>query len=186
LRAFAGTICLDLESKAASPVETHTAILQRLSETSQSPADRYLVSARETLTRLVSTPGLLDNIQLERAPGGYARHLIFGDEQMSAWALVWSPGARTSIHDHRCSCCFAILSGIIREVRFSAIDDCRAAKTAEHIRTPGSIASMMPSGPNIHQMINDGPGDAISIHIYGYDHRMHASSVDREYQQIEN
>jgi predicted metal-dependent enzyme (double-stranded beta helix superfamily) len=185
LRAFAGTICLELESKADHPVEDRTVILQRLSQTNQSLVDRYLVSARETLARLVATPNLLDNIKLERAPAGYARNLIFGDDQMSAWALVWSPGARTSIHDHRCSCCFAILSGTLREVRFSAVDD-RAVKTAEHTRTPGFIASMMPSGPNIHQMINDGPTDAISIHIYGYDHRMHASSVHREYQPIEN
>ena len=167
-------------------MEDRTVILQRLSETNQSRVDRYLVSARETLARLVATPDLLDNIKLERAPAGYARNLIFGDDQMSAWALVWAPGARTSIHDHRCSCCFAILSGSIREVRFSAVDDRRAARTAEHTRTPGFVASMMPSGPNIHQMINDGPTDAISIHIYGYDHRMHASSVDREYQQVEN
>jgi predicted metal-dependent enzyme (double-stranded beta helix superfamily) len=167
-------------------VEDRTVILQRLSESNQSLVDRYLLSARETLARLVSTPCLLDNIKLERVPGSYARNLIFGDDQMSAWALVWSPGARTSIHDHRCSCCFAILSGTIREVRFSAVDDTRAAKTAEHTRTPGFIASMMPSGPNIHQMINDGPTDVISIHIYGYDHRMYSSSVDREYRQIEN
>jgi predicted metal-dependent enzyme (double-stranded beta helix superfamily) len=186
LRAFAGTICLDCNQGQHHPVEDRTVILQRLSETNQSLVDRYLVSARETLAQLVSTPSLLDNIKLQRAPTGYARNLIFGDDQMSAWALVWSPGARTSIHDHRCSCCFAILSGIIREVHFSAVDDNRAVKTAEHTRTPGFIASMMPSGPNIHQMINDGPEDAISIHIYGYDHRMHASSVDREYQQIEN
>jgi predicted metal-dependent enzyme (double-stranded beta helix superfamily) len=167
-------------------VEDRTVILQRLSETNQSLVDRHLVSARETLARLVATPGLLDNIKLERAPTGYARNLIFGDDQMSVWALVWSPGARTSIHDHRCSCCFAILSGTMREVHFSAVDDTRAAKTAEHTRTPGFIASMMPSGPNIHQMINDGPRDAISIHIYGYDHRMFSSSVHREYRQIEN
>ena len=76
-------------------MEDRTVILQRLSETNQSLVDRYLVSARETLARLVATPGLLDNIKLERAPAGYARNLIFGDDQMSAWALVWSPGART-------------------------------------------------------------------------------------------
>ena len=186
LRALAGTITLDQNQRQHHPVEDRTLILQRLSETNQSLVDRYLASARETLARFVSAPGLLENIQLERAPTGYARNLIFGDDQMSAWALVWSPGARTSIHDHRCSCCFAILSGTLREVRFSAVDDDCATKTAEHIRTPGFIASMMPSGPNIHQMINDGPGDAISIHIYGYDHRMFSSSVHREYRQIDN
>jgi hypothetical protein len=31
-------------------------------------------------------------------------------------------------------------------------------------------------------MINEGPEEAISLHIYGYDHTAHASSVARTYE----
>jgi predicted metal-dependent enzyme (double-stranded beta helix superfamily) len=41
---------------------------------------------------------------------------------------------------------------------------------------------MLPSGPNIHQMANAGQEEAISIHIYGFDHQRHATSVEREYR----
>ena len=167
-------------------MERHTDLLKRLSDSNQALAKQYLISARATLEQLASVPDLLDNIKLERKPGDYTRNLIFSDDQMSVWALVWAPGACTPIHDHHCSCCFAVLSGAIREIWFNTVGDVRAIKTAEHLRTPGYLAAMMPSGPNTHQMRNDGPEEAISIHIYGYDHRMHASSVKREYQRIEN
>ena len=167
-------------------METHTALLQRLSEANQAPIDQYLLSARDTLGRLAAMPDLLGNIGLSRTCGGFTRNLIFGDEQMSAWAMVWAPGARTAIHDHHCSCCFTVVRGTVREVWFSAVDGNRVVESAEHRRGPGYIAAMMPSGPNIHQMMNDGPDEAVSIHIYGYDHRMHASSIHREYQRMEN
>jgi hypothetical protein len=41
---------------------------------------------------------------------------------------------------------------------------------------------MLPSGPHIHQMANAEQEEAISIHIYGFDHRRHATSVEREYR----
>lgn len=167
-------------------MEQHTAFLRRLSDANHLPVDQYLLSARETLLRLASIPDLLSSVRLTRVCGGFTRNLIFGDDQMSVWAIVWAPGARTPIHDHHCSCCFAVLQGVVREVWFDAIDGDRAIETARHHRTAGYIAAMMPSGPNIHQMLNEGPDEAVSIHIYGYDHRMQASSIDREYQRIEH
>jgi predicted metal-dependent enzyme (double-stranded beta helix superfamily) len=167
-------------------MQQHAIILGSLSETNDLLLRRYLSAAREALDRLLSFPDLLADIHLDRVEGTYTRNLIFGDAQMSVWALRWAPGASTSIHDHHCSCCFAVLSGEIREIRFSAIDDRSVLKGVEYRRTPGFIASMLPSEPNIHQMRNDSSEEAISIHIYGYDHRMRSSSVHREYQQVQS
>jgi predicted metal-dependent enzyme (double-stranded beta helix superfamily) len=160
-----------------------TAILQRLNAADLS-LDRYLLSARQTLAELAK-PSLLDRRHLERKAGSYTRNLICGDERTSVWAIVWAPGAATPIHDHHCSCCFAVLAGSLREVWYDAIDTERAVKTAEHDRLPGFVAAMMPTGPNIHQMINVSENEAISIHLYGYDHRTHNSSIDREYRGVE-
>jgi hypothetical protein len=41
---------------------------------------------------------------------------------------------------------------------------------------------MIPFRPNIHQMINDGDGLAVSLHFYSFTPRLRASSVHREYQ----
>jgi predicted metal-dependent enzyme (double-stranded beta helix superfamily) len=162
-----------------------TAILQHLSGAGLS-LDRYLLSARQALTELIARPSLLERVQLQRKACGFTRNLIYGDERMSAWAIVWAPGAETPIHDHHCSCCFAVLAGSIREVWFDAIDANRAVRTAQQDRLPGFVAAMMPTGPNIHQMMNVSGEEAISIHLYGYDHRQHATSIDREYQRVEN
>src|SRR3990170_673775 len=140
-----------------------TAIKQRLSSAGLSP-DRYLLSARQRLAELIATPNLLDRVRLERRPGGFTRNLVCGDERMSVWAIVWAAGAATPIHDHHCSCCFAVLRGTIRELWFDPVDARRAVKTAEHDRLPGFVAAMMPTGPNIHQMRNVGDEEAISLH----------------------
>lgn len=166
-------------SAASSVLATR---LGSLSRASSGSVEEYLESARATLQYLAANPGLIDVSAFPRKPQGYTRNLIHADKGISIWALVWSPGARTSIHDHHCSCCFGVLSGTVRESWFRAISDTRAVITADHLRAPGFVACMLPTGPNIHQMTNDGQEDAVSIHIYGYDHDAHASSVEQEYQ----
>jgi predicted metal-dependent enzyme (double-stranded beta helix superfamily) len=166
-------------------MEEELVILQRLSGACRS-LDQYLHTARQALGELVASPNLLARVRLERRRAALARNLICGDEHLSIWAMVWAPGAATPVHDHHCSCCFAVLAGTVREVWFHAIDAGRAVRTAEHDRLPGFVAAMMPNGPNIHQMINVSNEEAISIHVYGYDHRTRNSSIHREYQPVKN
>jgi predicted metal-dependent enzyme (double-stranded beta helix superfamily) len=159
-----------------------TALLSRLGSASRATAEDYLKAAHLTLDALAARPGLLDGITLKRNPGGYARNLVYGDDDISVWAMVWDVGARTSIHDHHCSCCFAVLKGTVGESRFAAIDARRAVLKSTATRGPGYVACMLPTGPNLHQMANLGAEEAISLHIYGFDHRQHANSIDREYE----
>ncbi len=144
----------------------------------------YLDAARRTLQALMGRPDLLDGVALERRPGGYARNLLFGAGGISVWAMVWSPGARTTVHDHHCSCCFGVWKGAIREVWFHPINGSEAVATADATRAQGYVACMMPTGPNLHQIINPGAEEAISIHVYGFDHAVHGSSVRREYRVV--
>lgn len=162
------------------PQDVH--LLQHLGLASRGAASDYLSAARQTLERLVARPDLLAGLELKRQPGGYTRNLVYGDEDISVWAMVWAEGARTSIHDHHCSCCFAVLQGTIEEVRFRAIDTAQAVPESRALRTPGFVACMLPSGPNLHQMGNAGTGDAISLHIYGFDHTQRPNSILREYR----
>jgi predicted metal-dependent enzyme (double-stranded beta helix superfamily) len=161
---------------------TETDLLARLSSASRGTAPQYLAAAREALVRLLGRPGLLNESALKRVPGGLARNLLFGDGDISIWAMVWDKGARTPIHDHHCSCCFAVLSGVITERRFRRVGEERAAVVEQAMRAPGYVACMLPSGPNIHQMVNASEGEAISLHVYGYDHNAHASSIERIYR----
>ena len=157
-------------------------ILNELGQKNRSLSNEYLASARRALQQLVGTRDLLAGRRLERRESGYARTLLFNDDQMSVYAIVWSPSSQTAIHDHHCSCCFGMLSGSLEEVWFRSVGEGRVVVTERAIRTSGYIACMLPSGPNIHQMINNSGEEAISIHIYGFDHKMHASSMLQEYR----
>ena len=75
--------------------------------------------------------------KLERKPGGYARNLLAGDDEVSVWAIAWSPGSATSIHDHHCSCCFGVVSGTDTETWFRYIGQSRAVPAEVQERTPG-------------------------------------------------
>ena len=163
-------------------IDNGEGLLNALAHSARRSADSYLVTARETLRRLLARPDLLDRTTLARQDAGFTRNLLFGTDEISVWAMVWSPGASTPVHDHHCSCCFGLLSGAVRETWFRPISDTHAVATADAIRTPGFVACMMPSGPNLHRMTNDGPDEAISIHVYGYDHRVRSSSIHRTYE----
>jgi predicted metal-dependent enzyme (double-stranded beta helix superfamily) len=144
--------------------------------------DRPLDEARALLERVMARPELIAGLPLVRTPLRYERNFLFGDEATSVWAMTWAAGSATAIHDHHCSCCFGIIAGELVERRFRSLDGDRAVQTFERSRGAGFIACMQPTGPNIHQMLNLSAEEAISIHVYGFDRRRRASSVDREYQ----
>jgi hypothetical protein len=125
--------------------------------------------------------GFLDYSRLQRRAQGYSRNLISEKCGASIWAMIWSPGAATPIHDHHCSCGFAVLRGNLREMRFYVNARGQISTSQSLIRASGFVASMVPSGPNIHQMINESAEEAISLHVYGYSPASHGSSIAREY-----
>lgn len=164
--------------------ERRGAVLRSLRSESGTLSGDYLAAASNVLRELVAMPDLIKRLPLERKPGCYTRNLLAGDDAVSVWAIVWGEGAATSIHDHHCSCCFGVVAGTVTETWYRAIDAARAVATEEQERSAGYVACMLPSGPNIHRMCNFGPGEAISIHIYGFDHEAHASSIETEYTAV--
>lgn len=164
--------------------ERRGAVLRGLRTDEGTCSRDYLAAARDVLEELVAIPELIQRLPLLRKPGTYSRNLLAGNDAVSVWAMVWGEGATTSIHDHHCSCCFGMVAGTLSETWYRAIDASRAVPTEEHERRAGYVACMLPTGPNIHRMQNRGPGEAISIHIYGYDHHLHDSSVETEYTAV--
>lgn len=164
--------------------ERRGAVLSSLRSGGGTNSFDYLAAARLVLRELVDMPDVIGSLPLARKPGTYTRNLLAGDGAVSVWAMVWGAGATTCIHDHHCSCCFGVVSGVVTETWYRAIDATRAVPTEEQDRGAGYVACMLPSGPNIHRMQNRGAGEAISIHIYGFDHEAHASSVETEYSAV--
>lgn len=165
--------------------DTQAGVLRslRMSQGTLSPA--YLAAARTLLAELVASPDLVRRLALPRMTDGYTRNLLAADDEIGVWAMVWSPGAVTPIHDHHCSCCFGIVSGTLTETWYRSIGDGRAVPMQVEDRQPGYVAGMLPSGPNIHRLINAQDSEAISIHIYGFDHAAHESSIESVFHASE-
>lgn len=164
-----------------TPPAEAEAMMADLARSARRSPDAYLAAARTTLLRILARPDLLDPSRLAGRSEGLSRNLLFGTEAISVWAMVWAPGAVTPVHDHHCSCCFGLLRGTLRETWYRPISETHAVATQDALRMPGFVACMMPSGPNLHRIVNDGPEEAVSIHVYGYDHRAQASSIHRTY-----
>jgi predicted metal-dependent enzyme (double-stranded beta helix superfamily) len=142
----------------------------------------YLGAARRVLQELVATPGLVERLPLERKPGCYARNLLAGDDEVSVWAIVWSPGAdhldprpplllllrRGQRHGHR---------DLVSRHRQRQCRADRGSRIGRRAMSPACCRQV----PTSTACSNLGLVEAISIHIYGFDHEVHASSIETEY-----
>ena len=79
------------------------------------------------------------------------------------WLLSWLPGQRTELHDHDdASGAFTVVSGALTE---------RAVRTGSarpaEVLHPLVAGQSRVFGPNyVHQVHNEGPDPAVSIHVY--------------------
>lgn len=111
------------------------------------------------------------------APDHYARNAIYiaPEQDLSLFALVWTPGQWTPIHDHGSWGVVGVLRGTLHERSYVRVD---ASKVADEgidlmpggvfLLNPGTITSFVPNPDHIHR--TGVPGDAepvVSLHLYG-------------------
>ena len=109
-----------------------------------------------------------------RAPAqGYAQYLLHCDprKRFCVVSFVWSPGARTPIHDHTVWGMIGVVRGeeICHEYDWPQPGSAMQSK-AKHRLQAGGIDRVSPSIGDIHVVENalaDAP--TISIHVYGGD-----------------
>jgi predicted metal-dependent enzyme (double-stranded beta helix superfamily) len=178
-----GIMQLDEMVKGSAALAELQQDFQALDELCRSAGAAYLTQAQRVLVS-ISAPKLLHAVALVRELKGYARTLIYGGQETSVWAFAWAPGCATTIHDHHCSCCYAVMEGQLTECWFCSVQPCKAAMISTHQRKAGFVAAMLPTQPNIHQMRNDTSQEAISLHIYGYEKSARSSSIEREYELV--
>lgn len=90
--------------------------------------------------------------------------LVDSTEGQEVWLLGWLPGQHTDLHDHaQSSGAFTVVSGNLTETVARRSPDGRAV-TELHALTAGQSRVFGPG--YVHQVRNDGPDPAISIHVY--------------------
>lgn len=118
-------------------------------------------------------------------PTRYRQHVLHVDpvRAYGVAALVWLPGQRTSVHDHRDWCVVGVVTGIETEERFRRVPSVRgdALELIDVLQhAPGSVQVLVPPD-DVHRVRNGGATTAISLHVYGTDLAAHGTSILRTY-----
>ena len=90
--------------------------------------------------------------------------LVGSDDEQEIWLMGWLPGQHTDLHDHaQSSGAFTVVSGRLTETVARRAPDGRAVTELHALATGQSRVF----GPGyVHQVRNEGPDPAISIHVY--------------------
>jgi len=139
----------------------------------------------DALAPFLTRPDLLAPADRTPAQGCYARNLLHAaaDGSFSIWAMVWQAGQGSSIHDHSCWCVMGVHEGSLTEEAFAPeTSDGEVRCKARVDCDAGVVRALDPGTDDIHRILNAGTATAVSIHIYGFDPSLVASSVGRTYR----
>ena len=102
--------------------------------------------------------------QLRYDPEQRFSTLIAKDAEQEVWLMGWLPGQHADLHDHaRSTGAFTVVSGRLTETVARRAPDGRAVTELHALATGQSRVF----GPGyVHQVRNEGPDPAISIHVY--------------------
>jgi predicted metal-dependent enzyme (double-stranded beta helix superfamily) len=159
---------------AAPPLRTFIGHLRQILCADEAEEKR-VHRVKEQLVGLLETPGWLPEPCRSGDPGTYARHLLYQDASQGfvLVAMVWGPGQRTAIHDHAGVWCVeGVYEGRIQVSRFDPVGEVGETVRflpGEVIRAGvGACGALIPP-VEYHQITNDTPATAISLHVYGHD-----------------
>src|SRR5579875_820855 len=86
--------------------------------------------------------------------------LIWDDEDVNAWVIVWNEDSDTGFHDHDDSAAgIAVIAGTVREDRLSL-----GGLPRVRLFGGGDTFTVEPSA--IHRVLHAGSGPAVTIHAY--------------------
>jgi predicted metal-dependent enzyme (double-stranded beta helix superfamily) len=141
------------------------------------PADCVLALAPLMLDLLDRASAFLDARHFRADPDHYARHLVHAepDDGLSLYALVWSPGQWTPVHDHGSWGVVGVLEGVLEERSYvrmpgdrEADDGIQLARGGVVLLRRGAVTSFVPDPDHIH--VTGVPAQrtrAVSLHLYG-------------------
>jgi predicted metal-dependent enzyme (double-stranded beta helix superfamily) len=102
--------------------------------------------------------------------------LIDSDERQEVWLMAWLPGQHTDLHDHALSSgAFTIVSGSLTESVARRAPDGRSV-TELHALVAGQSRVFGPG--YVHEVRNDGPDTAVSVHVYRGGREMRGYRLD--------
>ncbi len=150
---------------------------RRRADRNPEPADCVLAIAPLMHSLLKEANGFLEPQHLRPDPAHYARNAIYipGDRSLSLFALVWSPGQWTPVHDHGSWGVVGVLKGVLEERNYIRTDYYTVKDAGISLRRggvilldQGTVTSFVPNPDHIH--MTGVPADrapVVSLHLYG-------------------
>ena len=141
------------------------------------PADCVQALAPWMLELMEHAPAFLQPQHYRSDPDHYARNLVYEapDASVSLYALVWSPGQWTPVHDHGSWGVVGVLEGVLEERSYVRVSPDRGAdqgialvRGGVILLGHGSVTSFVPNPDHIH--VTGVPSErprAVSLHLYG-------------------
>jgi hypothetical protein len=91
--------------------------------------------------------------------------LLAATDLFEAWAIGWPPGGKIELHDHgQSSGAVVVARGSLVETGIRPTEHSVAAIESHHLHT-GEHRTF--GAHYIHDIVNDGPDHAVSVHVYG-------------------
>jgi 3-mercaptopropionate dioxygenase len=130
---------------------------------------------------LAHAESFLEPAHLQPDPDHYARNAIYvsPDQNLSLYAIVWTPGQWTPVHDHGSWGVVGVLRGMLEErsyIRCNAHDpavrdadaDIDLQRGGVILIGSGSVTSFVPNPDHIHVTgVSADRPQAVSLHLYG-------------------
>jgi mannose-6-phosphate isomerase-like protein (cupin superfamily) len=93
-------------------------------------------------------------------PGERVYELIWDDEDVNAWVIIWNEDSDTGFHDHDDSAAaISVIAGTVREDRLSL-------GGLPRVRLFGGGDTFTVAASAIHRVLHAGSGPAVTIHAY--------------------
>ena len=110
-------------------------------------------------------------------PGHYARNAIYVDDAggPSLYALVWTPGQWTPVHDHGTWGVVGVVQGVLEERNYIRVDADHNRDSGIDLRRggpillgEGTVTTFVPNPDHIHKTgVPEGRAQTVSLHLYG-------------------
>ena len=127
--------------------------------------------------RLFTAPSTFDNSSFRADPDHYARNAIHAadDGGPSLYALVWTPGQWTPVHDHGTWGVVGIVEGVLEERNHIRTDHTAdvdegivLARGGVILLAEGTVTTFVPNPDHIHKTgVPESRARVVSLHLYG-------------------
>ncbi|CAN5383883.1 hypothetical protein BH09PSE6_BH09PSE6_21110 [soil metagenome] len=161
-----------------SAIETFVAATIARTRACADPADCVQAVAPLMLELVERAGEFLEPEHYRSHPDHYARNLIYDapDDSLSLYALVWSPGQWTPVHDHGSWGVVGVIEGVLEERNYVRLSADRGADDGIELVRGGvillnrfAVTSFVPNPDHIHVTgVPQGRPRAVSLHLYGH------------------